>query len=376
MKLVKRLPRGLKENLKRLPYAEGAYKKLVEVFRNDYHHWIDQFEHKLWLPTLKQQHVQFSIVVPVYNPPVRLLRQCVESVLAQHYTNWQLIIVNDSSTSSEVNRYLNKLRTITCDERIVVTSTPNNQHISIATNVGLNASTGKYIALLDHDDLLAPQALNEIANEIIINPRLKWLYSDEDFINEKGKRIAPHFKSDWNPYLLHAHNYITHLCVYERKLLKELGGCRVGVEGAQDYDLALRASELLAPDQIKHIPKVLYHWRMHKESTASQASVKSYTVEAGKRALIEHLQRNDTSAVVEEGNLDNYYKVNYLVSEWPKVSVIIPTRDNKRLLEACTNSVLYKTDYPNLELVVMDNQTTEPSAVSYLNDLKKTIRFV
>jgi glycosyltransferase involved in cell wall biosynthesis len=369
--LVRMLPSSIKEWLKGIPLIHDTYQSLYRFLSpyllQRYKSWIKKVEPRLWLPIQSKQALCFSVVVPVYNPPIKLLKSCVESVLKQSYTNWQLVLINDASSCPKVNAYLKQLSSVS--DKVVVLTNTKNSHISVTTNLGIEASAGDYIALLDHDDLLAPQALNEVASLLVEKPELQWIYSDEDFINKKGRRIAPHFKSSWNLYLLHAHNYITHLSVYKRELLEKLGGCRVGLEGAQDYDLALRASEVVATQQIGHISKILYHWRMHEGSTAANSDDKPYTVKAGRNALTEHLQRREINAKVYDGNLDNFYHVQYIPKQWPKVSIIIPTRDHKSVLETCVSSLLSKTDYADYELLVMDNQSKDADALTYLKEL-------
>lgn len=369
--IVNYLPAGLKNVLKSIPGVHKLYLMLFRClspyFNRQYKHWIAKIEPSLWLPVLPEQDLCLSIIVPVYNPPIAFLKACVNSVLEQNYTHWQLVIVNDASTSQQVNRYLKSLNAN--NQRIVVITHEQNKHISAATNTGLEHCHGDYVLLLDHDDLLAPQALNEVASLLNEKPALQWVYSDEDFVNKKGRRVSPHFKSDWNPYLLEAHNYITHLSVYKRSLLIELGGCRIGFEGAQDYDLALRVAEKLQPEQIAHIAKILYHWRVHDGSSSSSNDAKPYTVKAGRNALIEHFQRVGVSCHIEDGNLDNFYHVQYVPTTYPKVSIIIPTRDHKEVLEKCITSVLAKTDYADFEIIVMDNQSQALDALSYLTEI-------
>ncbi|GAW95743.1 MULTISPECIES: glycosyltransferase family 2 protein [Colwellia] len=372
MKLKQILSYKTKQRLKKLKPLYALYHrfvtwKMTKARYNPYTHWVNHIEPNLWQAVVDDQKMLISVVVPIYNPPKNFLKKCVDSVLAQTYGNWQLVLVDDASTDSRVKKYLKTLS----DPRIKVIYAQHNGHISKATNMGIEVCEGDFIALLDHDDLLAPQALNEVVAAIAANPNWQWLYSDEDFINENGARVVPHFKSDWNPFLLHAHNYITHFCVYKSDLLKTLKGCRVGFEGAQDYDLALRASEVLSSQQIGHISKILYHWRMHEGSTALNSDAKSYTVALGKKALTEHLQRKSINAVVDYGNLDNYFHVKYKPLAWPKVSIVIPTRDHKRVLETCIRSILQKTDYPDYEIVVMDNQTSDLDALSYLSTINK-----
>jgi len=336
--------------------------------RKAYPDWIKLNEPKYWSPTLKCQSLQFSIIVPVYNTPIPLLEACVKSVMQQTYTNWQLVLVDDASSCEKVTHYLSRLQS-SGNKKITLLKNKRNLHISLASNEGLKQCSGEFVVFLDHDDLLAPQALNEVATTLTQNPSIRWVYSDEDLMSENGKRIAPHFKSQWNPYLLHAHNYITHLCAYQRELLNDLGGFRPGVDGAQDYDLALRASAKLQPHQITHIPKVLYHWRMHAESTAFQSGTKLYTVAAGEKALTDYFNEQNQKVDIKEGNLDNFYHVQYIPKQWPKVSIIIPTRDHKSVLEACVSSLLSKTDYADFEVIIMDNQSQQADALTYLKEL-------
>lgn len=368
-KLIQRLPSHWKKNLKKNRVILGAYQRLLNFTRKDYRYWIKHIEPQLWSAQSEREDICFSIVVPVYNPPIKFLKACVESVFAQNYSNWQLVLVNDASTCPKVNEYLARLGEEYTDDKLQVIFCTRNQHISVASNKGIEQCCGEFVLFLDHDDLFAPQALNEFAISLADNPQQELIYSDEDLMTEKGNRVTPHYKSQWNPYLLQAHNYVTHLCAYRRERLVDLGGFRAGYEGAQDYDLALRASREISADKIGHIPKVLYHWRMHSGSTASQASVKPYSHKAGKQALSEHIEALGISATVEDGDLDNFYKVTYQRDVWPKATIIIPTRDNKALLKACVMSVLEKTDYPDFEILVMDNQSQEPDAVEYLTTL-------
>ncbi|MGR5341935.1 glycosyltransferase family 2 protein [Vibrio astriarenae] len=364
-----KLPTGMKKTLKSNPFILKFYSWLLSFSRKDYRDWQLEQEPALWRPLLNTHTHMFSIVVPIYNPPLSFLKECVQSVLDQTYTHWQLVLVNDASTCPKVNEYLSWLDKQYDNSQLQVIFSTCNQHISLASNKGIDQCSGDYVLFLDHDDKLAPQALNELAHEFALKPKLKWVYSDEDLMTEKGKRVVPHFKSQWNPYLLQAHNYITHLCAYQRDFLNQLGGFREGFEGAQDYDLALRASRALAKDEIGHIAKVLYHWRIHENSTASQPGAKPYTHQAGKTALTEHIEALNVAAKVEDGDLDNFYKVTYQREDWPKATIVIPTRDNKALLKACVMSVLEKTDYPDFELLIMDNDSQQPEAIEYLTTL-------
>ncbi len=359
--------------VKQVPLLVWLYRKVVVRFLpgfNAYKNWIARVEPGLWEPVLplEQQSVKFSIVIPVYNPPINFFKECIESIQAQSYKNWELVLVDDKSTDDAVINYLKRLALT--DSRIEVVWRSENGHISQATNTGIHASSGKYICFVDHDDRLSPHALNEIAICLIQQPELEWVYSDEDFISSKNLRVSPHFKSDWNPYLLHAHNYITHLCTYKRSLLIDLGGCRSAYDGAQDYDLALRASIALDKRQIGHIAKVLYHWRIHQGSTSSSDQAKPYTVDAGRKALIDFLAEKHINAEVNLGNLDNFYQVKYLPPIWPKVSIIIPSKDSVNVLKRCIDSILTKTVYHDYEIIIIDNLSSCTKTLSYLNELK------
>lgn len=371
--LLRYLPEPLKDKLRRVPFLLFGYRLFIQtlkkLLRQDYSKWIKDCEPSQWQPLVAESGLTFSVVVPVFNTSPKMLSDCVQSVLQQSYQDWELILVDDASDKKETLNTLTEIEVL--DARIKVIRHSVNQHISLASNTGIAAAQGAFIGVLDHDDMLSPHALNEMAFAIVKHPNAKWLYSDEDFLSGRNKRFNPHFKTDWNLYLLRSHNYITHFCLYEAGLLKQLGGFRKGFEGAQDYDLALRASELVRANDIIHIPKVLYHWRVHKESSSSGNNAKPYTVEVGRKALQEHLERSKVDANVENTSNHNFYKVDYLLKEWPQVSIVIPTRDQHDVLKACVDSILSATSYPNYEIVIMDNQTECPQAKAYLAQLSE-----
>lgn len=192
--IVNRLPFGLKRILKKLPFMHKVYLILHHLFKKDYQQWINKVEPTVWLPVMSEKSICFSIIVPIYNPQLSFLKECVNSVYKQTYSNWQLILVNDASTSQEVNDYLQNIEVQNL-ENINVISNRENLHISLSTNKGLKQCNGDYVTFLDHDDLLAPQALNEVVSAISANSNLQWLYSDEDLMSKTGKRIAPDRKS-------------------------------------------------------------------------------------------------------------------------------------------------------------------------------------
>jgi GT2 family glycosyltransferase len=335
-----------------------------------YQDWIIGTEPKLWHASVFNSGPLFSIIVPVFNSKRGWLEACIDSVVGQSYCNWELILVDDKSTYSETVDTLKSFE-LKNNKNIKVIWKESNGHICSATNVGLEAANGDYICFLDHDDMLASQALNELVLAIT-STQAKILYSDEDLVSESGQRIVPHFKSDWNPELLRAHNYITHLCCYERKLLRGLGGMRLGCEGAQDYDLILRASAVVDSSEIFHIPKILYHWRMVEGSTALSSGAKSYTTKAGLKALRDYLTNNHIFADARLSGRDNFYTVKYSLPDKPlKVSIIIPTRDGMEVLRPCIETLVEKTTYDNYEIVILDNGSEKKETINFLSDLSK-----
>lgn len=315
---------------------------------------------------------KISIIVPVYNTPERWLRRCIESVLEQAYGEWQLCLVDDASTQPHVRPILQEYAAR--DGRIRLALRDTNGHISAASNSALEIADGEYIALLDHDDELRPHALYLVAQRFVDNPELGLVYSDEDKLDEQGRRYDPYFKPDWNPALFHSQNYLSHLSVYRTSLVREAGGFRLGFEGSQDYDLALRCIERLRPEQIAHIPHVLYHWRSVAGSTARASSEKNYTHDASQRALQEHFARTGQAASVELTD-KGYFRSRYALPDpLPLVSLIVPTRDKVELLRMCVDGLLGRTDYPPLEILIVDNQSSEPETLAYFDSLKNEPR--
>jgi GT2 family glycosyltransferase len=250
-----------------------------------------------------------------------------------------------------------------------------NGHISAASNSALEVCKGEYIALLDHDDLLAEQALFWVADAILRRPDLKLIYSDEDKVDINGKRSDPYFKCDWNTDLFYSHNLVTHLGVYQTNLVRAIGGFRIGYEGAQDYDLALRCIEHIHPHEIRHIPRVLYHWRMHRDSTAAGAAAKPYALSAGKRAINDHFQRRQVAAAVESLEQLGMYRVRYdLPRLVPMVSLIILVRNGLEITRRCIISILEKTTYRDYEILIVDNGSDDPKVLEYLESVQRDHR--
>lgn len=309
-----------------------------------------------------------SIVLPVRDPPLPWLRRCLDSVLAQTYPHWQLCIADDASRSGAVRRLLREYAAR--EPRIALRLRENHGHICEASNSAIELAAGGYIGFLDHDDELAPSALAEVARAIAEHPRARLFYTDEDKIDESGRRFEPNFKPAWNPDLLRAQNYICHFVAIDAALVREAGGLRPGYEGAQDHDLLLRCAERLDDAQIVHIPQVLYHWRVLPESTALSGGAKPYAREAGRRAIEEHYGRTGVRARVEVTE-HGYYRSVRSLSERPLASLIVPTRDRVGLLRTCVESVLARTAYRPLELLVVDNGSSEAQTLHYLDELRR-----
>ena len=310
-----------------------------------------------------------SIVVPVYNPDEQLLIDCIESVIAQSYTNWELCLADDKSTKSYVKKVLKEYGIK--DSRIKPVLRKKNGHISAASNSALEVATGEWMALLDHDDLLHEHALFHVVKAINEKPKVEFIYSDEDKINLNGQRVEPHFKSDWNLDLLYSQNYVSHLGVYKTDIINKIGGFRLGYEGSQDYDLLLRYSREIDQTNIIHISKVLYHWRIVEGSTALASGEKSYTTDAGIKALQDHFKALNEDVVVEEGPGANMYKVNWQIAIEPLVSLIIPTYNGYEITKQAIDSIIEKTTYQNYEILLVDNNSNDPIALEYFEELDK-----
>lgn len=313
-----------------------------------------------------------SVLMPVYNASAAHLRAAIDSVRAQLYPHWELCVVDDASPAKHVRRVLS--RSAARDPRIRVHFREANGGIAATSNDALGLTSGDFVALLDHDDTLAPTALYFVAEEINRHRDTQLIYSDEDKLDVLGRRTNPHFKSDWNHTLFLAQNYVSHLSIFAADLIKRLR-FRTGFEGSQDYDLILRAIEEIEPAQIRHIPRVLYHWRMSAESAALNIGSKPKARAAAIRAVQEHLDRRGVDANVERTNLEDFQRIRYRLPEvQPKVSIIIPTRDLLNRLRPCVDSVLARTTYSNLEILLLDNGTRDPAALAYLDQLRSNTR--
>jgi O-antigen biosynthesis protein len=339
----------------------GRWVSLVDTL-NEY----DQDAIKAHIAVLKWQPL-ISIALPTYNTPELWLRKAIESVCSQLYPNWELCIADDASTDNTISSLLNEYSNL--NPRIKVIYRKQNGHISAASNSALELAHGEFVVLLDHDDELPRHALYMVAATLNEKPYLDIIYSDEDKINSKGERFNPNFKPDWNPDLLTAQNTVSHLGVYRTDIVRSIGGFREGYEGSQDWDLALRISEMIPASHIHHIPHILYHWRTIKGSTSIGNDEKSYVLNASKRLLQDHLVRTNQKGDVSS-TVSGYFRIKYdIPSPSPLVSIIIPTRNGLKVLRRCIESIKDKSLYPNYEMIIVDNQSDDPDVLSYLGSL-------
>ena len=310
-----------------------------------------------------------SVVMPVYEPEEEWLRWALDSVLGQVYPRWELCVCDDASTGEHVGRVLGLYGSL--DERIKVRRLEQNRGISEASNAALSMASGEFFALLDHDDELPAEALFEVAKLLQEHPESDLIYSDVDKLDGDGNRSGPNFKPGWSPDLLLSSNYISHLGVFRKSIVDEIGGFRSEFDGCQDYDLTLRFTE--RTDRIFHIPKVLYHWRMVEGSVALSSSNKDYIREGAHRALAEALERRGLRGTVEDGLMPNRFRVRLEIAGEPLVSIIVPTRDNLSKLETCIESIERRTTYPNYEVLIVDNGSADPETVEYLASTRHTV---
>jgi len=337
--------------------------------------WIAQFD----TPTsatraaLRRQlralpiHPLISIILPVYTPELHFLEAAIASIRHQIYERWELCIADDASTDPEVRPFLEQVAG--SDPRIKLTFRERNGHISACSNSALALATGDWCALLDQDDAFAENALGLVALEIDRHPEAGLIYSDEDKIDKMGTRSNPFFKPDWNPELFLGQNYINHLGCYRTDLLSEIGGFREGFEGSQDYDLALRCVERLRPEQVRHIPRILYHWRMVGGSLAAIPDAKPYAKEAARRAIADHGKRNGAPGKVVPcpENPESHRLIHALPEPAPLVSIIIPARDRVGLLQRCIESIRAQTDYRPFEILIVDNGSTQEETFAFFS---------
>ncbi len=369
-----------RDEAERTPEDGGPYPLNASQDRAAYHRWLEA--HRLppvvggpgAVPTRRARTRPpeppvaplISVLVPVFRPPLWALERCVGSVLDQDFARFELILCDDASGDGELERYLAGLPAL--DARIRVARLEVNSGISAATNAALAQARGSFVAFLDHDDELAPQALGRFAAAIDATPDADLLYSDEDKLDAGGERFDPLFKPEFSPDLLTSFAYVAHLCVIRTELVRELGGLRSAFDGSQDWDLTIRASERAR--RVVHIPEVLYHWRVLESSAASGSAAKPWAYEAGRRVLEDTLaRRGEAGEVLQSSRFPGRYHLRRAIAGRPKVCVIIPFRDEPSLLATCATSMREAPGYDHVELVLVDNDSQLPETAELLDRL-------
>lgn len=313
----------------------------------------------------------FSIIVPVYNINPKWLDRCIQSVVLQLYERWELCLYDDASSNPLTIDCLKKWQEI--DDRIHITFGNTNLKIGEATNKALEMANGEFVVFLDHDDELSPYALYFVTRTLNKHPDSDLIYSDEDKIDKNGLRSNPYFKPDWNPDLFLSQNYINHLSVYRTEIVRRVGGCRNGLDGAQDWDLGLRVTEIIPKSHIHHIPHILYHWRIIPGTYSSAFDEKPYIAEAQYKSLHDYYSRLHKN--VNLIKVGQYWRSKYQIPvPAPLVSLIIPTHNGYELLHRCVESIYQKNTYHNFELLIIDNKSDDPRTLTYLATLEKAER--
>ena len=375
---------GLKNNLEKVSYYLKRYgvvatskKVLKRAFHIKEDRKTNQEQYMIWLENNKlteemleeQRKTKFkheptiSVVVPMYNTEKVFFKELIESLKNQTYSKWELCLADGSEVPNEL------LKDYIDDDRIKYSFLNSNLGISENTNKAIEMATGDFIGFLDHDDLLSQDALYEVVKAINEEKNVDFIYTDEDKIDENKERFEPYFKPDFSPETLECNNYITHFVVVKKALVKEVGMLNSKFNGAQDFDFVLRATE--KAENIVHIPKVLYHWRVHRGSTANVADAKPYAFEAGIKVVEAHLKRMNKAGDVQNGqDIPGIYRINYKVIGNPKVSILIPNRDNVKLLKEAVSSILELTSYSNYEIVIIENGSTDKETFKYYDLIK------
>ena len=333
------------------------------------HHLPDRNELEKQKKTSFGYRPKISFVVPLYKTPEKYLRRLTESFQEQTYSNWELCFSDGSGAQSPLTELLKELTAK--DNRIKYVSHEEPLQISENTNSAIEIATGDFIAFADHDDELTPNALFECVKAINEKPQTLVIYTDEDKMSMDGhKFFQPHFKPDYNPDLLCTVNYICHLFVVSRKVIEKVGGLRSEFDGAQDYDFVLRCVEAVKDEEICHIPKILYHWRCHEDSTAENPESKLYAFEAGRRAVQAHYERTGIHAEVFEGEYLGLYRTKFIRDHDPLISIIIPNKDHIDDLKRCMESIEQKSTYKNYEYIIVENNSTDPATFEYYKKLE------
>ncbi len=361
---------------KRLVINLGINRTPKRQLDQDYSTWVECFDSlsnadiraiEKHLAEMKSKPL-ISILMPVYNTDEQLLCEVIESVRDQIYPHWELCIADDASPEPHVRNILEEYAKK--DERIKIVFRSENGHISASTNSALEVATGEFCALLDHDDLLPKHALYFVANELNEYPETDLIFSDEDKVDSKGVRFDPYFKSDWNHDLFLSHNCISHLGVYRTSILREINGFQEDLFGSQDWDMALRFIEKTDASRIRHIPRILYHWRYLESSTAMSIESKPYAVTAGQKAIENHLKNRGIAATVSEGMWAGAFRVKYHLPNPVQISIIIPTRDQLEVTRQCIDSILKQSEYSHYEILLLNNQSEQPETLEYFKSLQ------
>lgn len=358
-------PSAMKKYIKSFVVVLKRGNNISNLYTNQkaYLKWIEDNKKKVTYKKFKYNPLM-SFIVPVYNAPKKLLCECIDSLLSQNYNNFEICIVDDHSTSIET---IEALKEYEKNKKINVIYRKENGMISKASNDAIKMAKGEFIVLVDNDDTIENDALYYFVEALNNNKKLDLIYSDEDKLDYNGKRMEPHFKPDWSPDTFMCLNYICHLTAIRRSIVNKIGGFRSEYDGSQDYDLFLRVVDVT--DNIYHVPKILYHWRQTKTSTAGYLGNKSYAYLAGKRALEDTLKRRKIKGKVYVNSKVSTYLVEYEHNN-PKVSIIIPMKDKAKITKSCLESLYNKMTYKNFEIIIVDNGSVEEETRQMLNYYK------
>lgn len=359
-------------------YGKDAFIEKLKNANDDpdvkYHKWF--LAHRVTEMELEEQrkhtfvlNPKISIVIPLYNTKREFLKDILDSVLYQSYANWELCLA-DGSTDLSVGEYVKNNYS---DDRIVYKKLEKNEGIAGNTNVAFSMATGDFVVLSDHDDILERDALFEIVKLYNENPKLEIIYTDEDLTEETGKRFSsPRFKPDFNLDFLQSINYICHIFAVKKAIMDQVGGFRTEYDGAQDWDLILRCCEL--SEHIGHVPKILYHWRAHQQSTAGNIDSKQYAIDAGKKAVEDHFKRIGVKAELAYTGIFVAFRPKLFPDGEPKISIIIANKDQKETLQTCVDSIREKSTYPNYEIIIVENNSTTDEIFEYYKELEQDSR--
>ena len=373
---------GFYENIKkaqnyylRFGFSATIVRVIKKITRYDYRMYMTWYKrNRPTDETLKQQRKRvfayqpkISIVIPLYKTPERYLQELVQSVKEQTYSNWELCLSDGSGQNSPLLSVLERYEAE--DERIKVVYNEQPLHISDNTNEALKIASGDYIAFADHDDMLAPNALYECVTILNDDTATDIIYTDEDKVDMQGKiHFLPHFKSDFSIDKLRSGNYICHFFVVKKEVFQKVGFLNHEYDGAQDFDFTLRCVETTT--NIKHIPKILYHWRAHKDSTAENPESKNYAYEAGVKAVQAHYERQGINAIVEQSQHKGIYRTRYVLQSNPLISIVIANKDHVDDLKKCISSIEEKSNYKNYEIIIVENNSEQHETFEYYKDLE------